>query len=183
MNLLFVIRYLLWGRWGRMRLLSGTNDPVSICNIRRVAAGLIFFALTVISSAAEEGAAAGPAEPVDLKPNRIQALEQRLATITDPVAKLFFTAGLEHTKGDSERAIETLAQLIVEHPNDEKWIAKSELLSAELYLELGMLKSAAATARQVLSLHAGTDAAKQAAELRVKIEKLRKETESKESSE
>ena len=138
---------------------------------------LVLFAFTGISVAAEEGMAASPAESSDPKVNRIQALEKRLQTITDPMAKLYFKAGLERMKGDPERAIETLTQLIVEHPNDEKWIARGELLSAELYLELGMLNSAAATARQVQFLYEGTDSARQAAALSVKIEKLKKEIE------
>jgi len=104
---------------------------------------------------------------------------QHLSGISNPAAKLFFKARIERAKGEPEQAIQTLATLIAHHAHDERWIAKSEYMSAELYLELGLLDAADVTARQIQQLYVGTDVAKQATALRAKIEKLKNEMESK----
>ena len=132
---------------------------------------------------AEEAAVA--AEPVDhvqaaltaIEAKNFPVAEDHLAAISDPVGQLYVWASLKRAKGDAEGAVQMLARLIVMHPNDEQWIAKSELLSAEIYVELGLLNAAEVTARQVQVLHAGTDSAQQAAALSVEIEKLKNETE------
>lgn len=122
-------------------------------------------------------AAFADGEAADLSPAQIQALEERLAGIRDPAARLFFQAGLEQTKGEPEQAIQTLSELIVNHAHNEKWIARAELLSAELYVELGMLDAADVTARQVQVLYEGTATAETATALRSKIEKLKEDAE------
>lgn len=109
-----------------------------------------------------------------LDPEMLLAMQQRLKMIADPAARLFFRAGLEQVQGDPERALQTLALLLVQHANNEKWIARGDLMCAELYMELGMLDAADVTARQVQVLHEGTNEAKKATVLR---EKIKQETE------
>ncbi len=130
-----------------------------------------------------------PTSPVDagehtgLSQNSLEAMEQRIKTISDPVAKLFYKANMERAKGEPELALKTLAQLIVHHAHDEKWIARSELISAELYLELGLYDAADVTARQIQMIYEGTDVADKATTLRSKIKILREETEAKQGDE
>jgi len=161
MNPLFVIRYFLLGKF-RIRLL---------CLILFAAAGLLF--------ASEQAVAIGVEGDLGLSKSKLQALEQRLETITDPAAKLFFKAGVEQAKGEPEQALQTLSALIVHHAHDEKWIARAELLSAELYVELGLLDAADVTARQVQVLYEGTAVVAQASDLRLEIEKMKAEMETK----
>lgn len=138
---------------------------------------LTLFVLAGLSFGTEQTGAADASENVGLNESQIQAMEQRLTTITDPAAKLFFKANIERAKGQPELALQTLAQLIVHHAHAEKWIARSELMSAELYLELGMLDAADVTARQVQQLYVGMDVKKQADALRSEIKKLKESAE------
>ena len=139
---------------------------------------LTLFAAAGVSFGAEQ-AAVGADGNSGFDESKIQAMELRLVTITDPATKLFFQANIEREKGEPENALQILSKLIVHHASNEKWIARSELLSAELYLEMGMLDAADVTARQVQILHEGTDVAAKAGALRSKIEELKKEMESK----
>jgi hypothetical protein len=116
-----------------------------------------------------------------LNKSQIQAMEQRIVTINDPAARLFFQANIYRAKGELEQALQTLAQLNVHYAHDKRWISRSELLSAKFYLELGMLDSADVTARQVQALYEGTDVAEKATALRIEIERLKSETEAKRS--
>jgi cytochrome c-type biogenesis protein CcmH/NrfG len=118
-------------------------------------------------------AAAGPV----LNENQIQAMEQRLATVTDPAARLFFQANIYRAKGEQEKALQTLAQLNVLHAYDKRWITRSELLSAKLYMEVGMPDQADVTARQVEFLNEGTEAAETARLFREKIKQVKEKSE------
>ena len=145
--------------------------------MNRMCLFLILFAAAGLSFGSEQTAAAVTNENAGLSESQIQAMEHRLETITDPAARLFFKANIERAKGEPEQALQTLAKLIVHHAHNEKWIARSELMSAELYLELGMMDAADVTARQVQQLYAGTDVAKKAGALRSEIEKLKENAE------
>jgi hypothetical protein len=142
--------------------------------------------VTAIAQQAAPSAVMAPAsvDPVAaalgaLRAGQIQAAETQLALITNPAAKLFVQACIERASKDPKRAIQTVVGVIVQYPNDPEWTAKSELLSVMLYLELGMLDAADATARQVQVLHEGTAVAEKATALRSKIEKMNEEMESK----
>ena len=117
---------------------------------------------------------AGLGVPLDKK---IQAMETRLEAITDPATKLFFKAGIERVKGNREMALRTLSRLIVEHAHNEEWVARSELICAELYLELGMPDAADVTARQVEFMNEGTEAAETARRFREKIKQVKEQSE------
>ena len=80
-------------------------------------------------------------------------------------------------EGNSYDAIQVLSKAIVHHATNENFIAKSELLSAELYIELNLLSAADATAKQVVNIYVNSDAAIEAAILRERIEQLRLEAE------
>ena len=86
-------------------------------------------------------------------------------------------------EGNSYDAIQVLSKGIVHHATNENFIARSELLSAELYIELNLLSAADATARQVVNIYVNTDVAIEAALLRERIEQLRLEAESIEDEE
>ncbi len=84
---------------------------------------------------------------------------------------LYERALKERTEGKPKQAIETIAEAIALNPTNRVWFAQSELLSAELYLELGMTNAADVTARQVQVLYPETDFAEKASALRVRISK------------
>jgi len=140
---------------------------------------LLFSALFAVAGfvfGAEPVAIASADKDTGFSESQIQAAEQRLATITDPAAKLFFKTAVEWAKGEPEKALKTVSELIVHYAHDERWIARGELLSAVLYAELGMLEASDVTARQVQALYAGTDVAEAATALRNEIERLKNET-------
>ena len=80
-------------------------------------------------------------------------------------------------EGNSYDAIQVLSKVIVHHATNENFIAKSELLSAELYIDLNLLSAADATAKQVMNIYVNSDVALEAALLRERIEQLRLEAE------
>jgi hypothetical protein len=104
-----------------------------------------------------------------LETGNISAAEKLLPDIKNPAAKLYVQACIERAKGDANAAIQSVAKSIVLYYNDREWIAKSEMLSAELYLELGLLDAADVTAKQVQALYPETDVAKAADALCLKI--------------
>jgi len=155
----------------------------------------IFLVLTLISvagsswaakptkkAAAEEAmllAAVTTAKTVQasLDAGNIQAAEQQLPEIENPAERLYAQTRIEMAKGNPTNAIKVLAQLIVRYPNDQDWIAQSELLMAKLDLELGLTHAADVTARQVQILHEGTEEANKAAALQAEIAKLKESAE------
>lgn len=88
------------------------------------------------------------------------------------VAVHYKQACLLRDNGDFPAAIEEVARGIALNPPEKEWLAKSELLSAELYMEMGILESAEVTARQVELLYPGTEFETEAKMLRAKIKQL-----------
>jgi len=88
------------------------------------------------------------------------------------VAVHYKKACLLRDQGNFSAAIEEVAKGIALNPLEKDWLAKSELLSADLYVELGMLNSAKVTARQVEMLYPGTEFATGAKTLSEKIKQL-----------
>jgi len=88
------------------------------------------------------------------------------------VEKHYNQACLLRDQGDFTAAIEAVGKGIALNPVDREWFAKCELLSAELYVKLGMLDAAVTTVRQMQMLYAGTDYEKQALALSTKIDQL-----------
>lgn len=75
-------------------------------------------------------------------------------------------------EGNSYDAIQVLSKAIVHHSTNKNFIAKSELLSAELYIDLNLLLAADATAKQVMNIYVNSDIAIEANLLRERIEEL-----------
>ena len=136
--------------------------------------------LTVAWPAAARAAEATASGSGTLSESQIQAMEQRVATISDPAARLFFEANIHRAKGELEQALQKLARLNVHHAHDKRWIARSEILSAKLYLELGMPDPAEVTARQVEFLNEGTEVAETARLFREKIKQVKTQSEASE---
>ena len=102
--------------------------------------------------------------------------EKKLSSISN--AEQLFNQAVElRDEGNSYDAIQVLSKAIVHHATNENFIAKSELLSAELYIDLNLLSAADATAKQVMNIYVNSDAAIEAALLRERIEQLRLEAE------
>lgn len=137
--------------------------------MKRIGFFLILISAALLSFAEGDGGGLSPAQ--------IQAMESHLSSIEDPAARLFFQAGIERAKGNPEQALRQLSQLIVLYPHQEQWLPKSELLCAELYLEMGMLDAADVTARQVQFLNKGTDAAEKARLFREKVKQVKEQSE------
>lgn len=108
---------------------------------------------------------------------QIFALEQRLVAIKDPVVKLFFEAKLEHMQGEPEQALQTLARLLLTYPRNTAWALRSELMSAEIYQELGLFEAADVTARQIEFMNPGTAAAEKARLFREKLKQVQEQSE------
>jgi hypothetical protein len=89
----------------------------------------------------------------------------------------------ERDSGELRQALQTAANVVIEYPNDEDWLPKTELLCAELYVDVGLLDAADVTARQVQVLYEGTDTAAKATALRDRIKNLKAEQASEGSSE
>jgi hypothetical protein len=137
---------------------------------------MAFFVLAGVMSATAQTTDTANAGNASLSKEQIQAMEQRVATIADPAARLFFQANIHRAKGETEQALKTLAQLNVFYAYDQRWITRSELLTAKLYLDLGMPEQADVTARQVEFLNQGTEAAETARRFRERIEQMRKQS-------
>ena len=147
--------------------------------------GLLLFAATGFSAIAQEMPPVTPAvNPLTaamgaLGAGQIQAAEVQLESINDPAARFFVQACIERAKGEFKRAVQAVGELIVQYPNAPEWTAKGELLSVMLYIDLGMLDCADATARQMELFYEGTAVATQASSLRSSIEKMKEKVESK----
>ncbi len=100
--------------------------------------------------------------------------ETVLSEISDPAAKLYLQACLQQANQQPEAAIQTAVELIANHPNDMRWMPVTELLCANLYLDMGRTNSAIATARQTEKFYAGTSIGKEAQTLRETLEKSEK---------
>lgn len=92
--------------------------------------------------------------------------------------KLYEKAVAERASGDAKQAIQTAARIVAVYYHDQDWIGKTDLLCAELYVELDLLDQAESAARQVVSLYEGSEVAEDAAALQIEIEKLKAEMES-----
>jgi len=112
-----------------------------------------------------------------LSPEQIETMEKRVTQINDPAARLFFEANIHRAKGELETALQKLATLNVHHAHNKRWITRSELLTAKLYLEMGMPEQAEVTARQVEFLNQGTDAAETARLFREELMQRKEQSE------
>ena len=106
-----------------------------------------------------------------LQMNDTATAEVCRAELKDPAAELYVRASIERAQGDSQKAIQTVVDLIATHPNNQDWMPPAELLGAKLYLDLGMTNAAETTARQTQKMYAGTNVEKEA---RAFFETLRK---------
>ena len=121
-------------------------------------------------------AVVGPASAEEASPGSPAAEAKTIqpaAPVKTPAEKLYVQAVAERSDGKPKQAIQTVAKVITLHADESDWLAKSELLSAELYLELGLTNAADVTARQVDILHQGTESAEKANALRSMIKKSR----------
>ena len=55
--------------------------------------------------------------------------------------------------------MQEVIEIIIEHANEVEWLAPTEFLAAEIYLELGMTNSARKTADQVATMYEGSEVA------------------------
>jgi tetratricopeptide (TPR) repeat protein len=97
---------------------------------------------------------------------------------------LYITARFQYLKKDYTKAIETAARIIAFHSQDPDWMRPTELLCAQIYMELArtqknpaFLDSADEVIREIALLYRDTDEADQAAALKLKVDTLRIEME------
>lgn len=102
--------------------------------------------------------------------------DQELSKDTSP-QKLYITAKLMVMKKDYVNAIEVVAKVIAFNSQDPDWMQPAELLSAEIYTELGMFDSAEEVIRQISLLYKNTNEDDLAQKLLIRIEMLRAEKE------
>lgn len=109
---------------------------------------------------------------VSLKNGNIESASATLNQVVDPAAKLYIQASVMRANSEYKQALQTAINLIQLYPNNLKWMPVTELLCAELYVELGMLNSAEATARQVQTFYVGTATEQEAKKLREQVQQL-----------
>ena len=111
--------------------------------------------------------------------------EVLLAEDTKPsVAEVIYNRALALRADDNAyEAVQVLSELIVHHATNEAFIAKAELLSAQLYTDLELWSAAESTAKQVANVYVGSEIADQAVALLDRIEQLRVDDESSEAEE
>lgn len=68
----------------------------------------------------------------------------------------YFEAEITAFEVGPKSAMMQVTQLIAAYANEVEWLAPTELLSAKLYLEMGMTNSAVQTAYQVASIYQGS---------------------------
>lgn len=88
------------------------------------------------------------------------------------VAEIYKNACALRDQGKFAEAIEEVSKGIALNPMERDWLAKSELLSAELYLKMGVLESAQTVARQVALLYNETEFEAEAKRLQEEIKQL-----------
>ncbi len=105
---------------------------------------------------------------------RAAQIKESLPSDAD-AAMLYLTAALQRAHGDPKEAIQTVTDIIEQHPNDVDILSASELLIAYCYLDMTgtnsviSTNSAMNTARQVKNMYAGTAVAVNAAALWTKL--------------
>ena len=86
-------------------------------------------------------------------------------------------AGLLRSQGKFAEAAEEISKGIAFNTENKELFAKCELMSAELYVEQGMLKAAEITSRQIELLYPDSEFEAKAKTLREKIKQLTEEAE------
>ena len=89
--------------------------------------------------------------------------------------KLFILAELMRLKEDYNRAMELVSYIIAFNSQDTKWMQPSELLCAELYVELKLYESAKEVINQISLLYPDSIESEKANELAMKIDLLESE--------
>lgn len=113
----------------------------------------------------------------------IATAEKLRAEIESQSAGLYLDACIQRAKGQPKEAIQTAAKVISDFGNDMQWLPPTELLCAELYLDMAMTNSASHTARQVEHIYAGTHIAADAARLRAPLLAAEEEAQASETNE
>ncbi len=98
-----------------------------------------------------------------------QRVEELRSELDSPAGSLFLQAIVERANQQPKAAIQHVAEIIADHGNDLEWMPQAELLSAQLYLDMGQTNSAALTARQVKNIYAGSNIAADAAKLQASL--------------
>lgn len=93
---------------------------------------------------------------IALAENNVDKAKAIQSELKSEAAKLYLQVCIERALKEPKKAIQTAAQVVEKFGNNMDWLPPTELLSARLYLDMGMTNSAAMTARQVGSLYAGT---------------------------
>ena len=95
--------------------------------------------------------------------------------ITSEAAGLYLQACIERAQGEPRTAIRTVSGIIIQHANEVDWLAPSELLCANLYMDMLSTNSVITTnsplhtARQVKNMSKGTSDAADAEKLWVSL--------------
>lgn len=102
--------------------------------------------------------------------NTISTAEQLRGEVASEAAGLYLQACIERAKGEPAKASWIVCGIIADHGNDLDWMPQAELLSAELYLDQALTNSAANCARQVQSIHRGSNTAADAKKMQVELD-------------
>ena len=94
-----------------------------------------------------------------LKAKNFKEAAKHIEAADAPVAEQYFKAAHTLHQGEPKEAMQEVIEIIIEHANEVEWLAPTEFLAAEIYLELGMTNSARKTADQVANMYEGSEIA------------------------
>ncbi len=126
--------------------------------------GQVYAALVALSDTTTNGVATT---------NGLAVAEKLRGEVASEAAGLYLQACIEQAKGEPNKASRIVAEIVASHGNDLDWMPQTELLSAILYLDAGMTNSAVGTARQVQSIYAGSNIARDAEKLVAKLPEVK----------
>ncbi len=126
--------------------------------------GQVYAALVALSDTTTNGV---------VTTNGLAVAEKLRGEVDSEAAGLYLQARIEQAKGEPTKASKIVAEIVAFHGNDLDWMPQTELLSAILYLDAGMTNSAVGAARQVQSIYAGSNIARDAEKLAAKLPEVK----------
>ena len=139
LQLLYTYQMCNWWLDGKKSLLENACNKLIVCDDENIQTYGLRYSLLLA-----------------LENNDLLKAEDLIDSLDDSVMKKYFEAEFISMKLGPKHGMNQGTDFILKNANDIDWLAPIELLSAKLYLEMGMTNSAVQTARQVSSIYKGT---------------------------
>lgn len=100
-----------------------------------------------------------------IKIHEFDKVQEIAENISNEADKIYYQALIFNEQKKFKDAMQTVTQMIINHPNNTSWLPPTELLAAKIYLSLGLTNSAISTIKQIKNIYNGTITAKVAEEV------------------